>query len=61
MQNGYGYVNDCPYFYKGIFTGYLCQILLVLVVASYLRLFGRFCCLVGSCGFTGFLTLIGGV
>lgn len=46
---------------RAFFTGYLCQILLVLVVASYLRLFGRFCCLVGSCGFTGFLTLIGGV
>lgn len=33
---------------RAFFTGYLCQILLVLVVASYLRLFGRFCCLVGK-------------
>lgn len=40
---------------------YSCRFLLVLVVALYLRLFRRFCCLVGSCGFTGFLTLIGGV
>lgn len=46
---------------RAFFAGYLCRFLLVLAVASYLRLFRRFCCLVGSCGFTGFLTLIGGV